>query len=849
MRRSGRWLLLVVIVLLGAARLSGQGLLKTAYHPRFNKGTIRAFIKDIERQTQISVSFSESSVNVRKKAQLAGNEQTIQDVLNRILAGIAVKIVEGSDKILIVPAAESSGSPIPSGTITVNGYVKDSSTREVLIGAVVYIPALNTGTTTNSYGFYSLTMPAARYNLVAGYTGYRQELISISEPVNKHIDILLSSGSQLEQVKVTAEKQQSADHVHLTALDVNKYAALLGEPDLMRSLQHMAGVQSAQDGSTSLLVRGGDPGENLNLLDGVPLYYTDHFFGILSIYNTDALKTVDFYKGAFPARYGGRLSSVIDINTRDGNMERLGGQFNLGLLNGSLSLEGPIVKEKASFAITARRSWIDLIWRPVTNTVKVDFYDVNAKANYIVNKSNRLYISVYNGGDQFAIKEDATDLLARWTNTFIAAKWTTILSPKIFINTTATYSRFKFQLHDQLYSNAPDSAGVYSLYTGTSAVSESSIKLQAYWYPSPRHHIEFGVRYANSTFDPASVVYENKPTTDIAAERFNTDEVVLYAEDEIKSGTKWTFRPGLHWATWFSQGFTYASFQPRLFIAYRPSAVGTIYASVTQMAQFLHLLTNNTSGFPTDFWLPSTGRLKPESSTLASLGYTGKLKTGTTYTAEVYYKQQDGLLAYSGGRNVFSNSLRWEDRLVQGRGWGYGLELSARKKINNLVLSAAYTLSWSWRQYDRLNGGERFPCRYDRRHNLKLDANYALSKGVNTSLNWTYMSGEAITLPDQVYPDFDNNLLNSYANAGFSYNYNQWNNYRLPAIHRLDVSVNFVKKKGKYYERIWTLGLYNAYGRRNLVGVNFGQDENGNYRLEGTSIARFIPAISYRLKF
>jgi hypothetical protein len=274
-----------------------------------------------------------------------------------------------------------------------------------------------------------------------------------------------------------------------------------------------------------------------------------------------------------------------------------------------------------------------------------------------------------------------------------------------------------------------------------------------------------------------------------------------------------------------------------------------LYTSFTQMAQFLHLLTNNTPGLPTDFWIPSTARLSPEKSLMGTVGYSLRLKGDLNINAELYYKTITGLVTYKGGKNIFDNTLHWEDKLAQGNGWGYGAELAVQKKMGPVTTSLAYTLSWTWRQFAALNAGDAFPYRYDRRHNLRIDMRYQRSKRFNAVAGWTYMSGEAITLPDQVYPDFDNNLLNNPGSAEWTYNYTSWNNYRLPAIHRLDIALNFCRQRGKRIERIWTLGLFNAYGNKNIVGVNLNQDQDGVFSLTGISIFRFVPTISYSLKF
>jgi hypothetical protein len=848
----GKKLLLLFLIVFSTFYCNAQ-LLSTGYTPSFRKGKIKSFLEDIKAHTNIAVSYSDAIINIKKKVVLTGDEHTVGAVLHKIFETFPITLKESDGRILVVPATEET-IPAAQKEMTISGFVKDSSTKEVLIGASIYIPETGTGAMANNFGFYSLTLPDGKYTMVVSYVSYKSKKILVLTGGQK--DILLENDAQIEEVHIVEKVPTSEDHTNLAQKDITFYTSLLGDNDIIKSLQHLPGVQSAADGTTNLIVRGGDPGQNLNLLDGVPLYYTDHFYGISSIFNTDALKTVDFYSGSFPSRYGGRLSSIIDVNTKDGNMEHWGGVGKIGLLNSSLSIEGPIIKNKASIIVTARRSWLDLLWRPFTNDVGVNFYDINAKVNYEVNASNRIFLSVYNGRDMFRIKNgDGMDMRAFWGNTFVAFKWNTVLNPKVFLNSTATYSIYSFEQQDVQYAETPDSSGNLTSYKykGLSKVTERTIKSQLYWYFNTKHKIETGIKYSNADFSPSTVTFADGTSGVIGdatpAHKFLSNEAVLYIEDEWKPTSKLKIRAGLHLANWFNEDFHYSSPQPRLYISYTPSGHISFYGSATKMAQFLHLLSNNTSGFPTDFWLPSTASIKPETSLLGNIGLRVKDNNGFWFSIEGYYKKLQNLITYRGGNNIFENPSQWEDRLTQGKGWSYGSEFMISKSTEKYKLTLAYTLSWSFRQFDKLNYGEAFPYRYDRRHNLHIDGRYTIRKGIVFSAGWTYMSGEAITLPDQAYPDFDNNLLHNYVNYGYTFNYTAWNNYRLPAIHRLDLAINFIKKRGERFERTFTVGIYNAYGRSNLVATSLEQDDQGAFQLKGYTIGRFIPTICYRLQF
>jgi outer membrane receptor for ferrienterochelin and colicin len=854
---------IILFLFLSTALHAQQGeVLTRIYKPAFAEATIQAYIEDIEKQTGIPVSYSNTSVNLSKRVTLVGNEQTVKDVLTTILSGEQIEIIGRRNKILLVPY--DSKKARKARFVTINGYIKEEGSMEALPGAVVFIPALKAGTTTNSYGYFSLTIPEGEHTVFCTYIGYKTDTSVLSLKENTRKDILLPAQNVLTEVKVVSTKEAAKEHHHLTYADLTERPSLLGENDIMRALQNYAGVTTTTEGSNKVLVRGGDPGQNLHLVDGVPLYYTDHFFGLTSVFNSEAIKSADFYKGAFPAKYGGRLSSVIDINTKDGDMEQWGGQFTLGLIKGSLNVEGPIVKDKASIMISLRRTWIDAFWRfskqESVRQTKFDFYDLNIKTNYILDKNNRIYLSVYNGRDQIKINPGSGELFTRWGNALGSVRWNRIINAKTFLNTTLTYSNFKFSLQQKQDFFTGQAIVEGNEYKGTSNIKDLALTSQLTWYANTSNKVDIGIHYSYAHFIPVKLetflTQQNisigiRPLTD----QFNCNEVTLYAEDEIKLNNKWTLRPGFHFANWIGKKFNYSSLQPRLYGAYKMAPSHTLHASFTQMAQFLHFINNNTYGLPVDFWIPSTSNLQPEESYMATFGYCGNPGKNFSYDIEFYYKDINNVTTYSMGKNIFDNSKSWEDNLTQGRGWSYGTEISLNEKIGSFRFRLAYTLSWSWRQFADFNNGKAFPYRFDRRHNIRAAAIYRPSKKFEASANWTYMSGEAITLPDQVYPDLDQNLLINpspqYYSSSFTYNYVEWNNYRLPPLHRLDLAMRFTKTKGKRMERTWSFGVYNAYMRQNVMLVTLETDggTNGGFKLSAMSFLQFIPYVSYQLIF
>lgn len=835
-------------------------LLQTPFTPSFSKGSIQSFFESITEKTGISISYSTAVLNGQQKVRMHGNEQSVSDVLKTIVGKQPLKIVERSDKILIVPvdAPEDASTATSPQFFPTDGYVKDKSNKEALIGASIYFPALSVGAVTNSFGFYSITLPRGIYKAYISYIGYKTDTVIFTVNDHRRVDMLLQQdGSRLREVKVSAHRanENNGDYIQLSLRDIARYQSLLGETDVMRALQMYPGVQSGLDGTSGIQVRGGDPGQNLNLLDGVPLYYVDHLFGVTSVYNSDAIKSVDFYKGAFPARYGGRLSSIVDVHTKDGDMQTTGGQFTMGLVKASLMLEGPILKDRCSYMVSARRTWIDGLFAPFYSQVGVNFYDINAKVNYILNDDNHIYLSFYNGRDQIRYSENDAFFRTRWGNTIASAKWNSILNPKFFLNTIFTYSQFSYELKDQ--NQVIDSGIISNLsnYVGVSSIKDISLQLQGQWFPNYRHKVEFGGNYARTYFVPTEIQSTDSkvivPPTKGSGTMLS-NELTVYAEDEIKVSKRFTTRLGLHWANWYSGQYDYSSLQPRVYASYDINDEGSLYGSLSHMAQFLHLINNNTYGLPTDFWVPSTKIIKPEEAYQATLGYNSSI-AGFHGNVEIYYKDMRNVITYTAGKTLFDNSDNWQQKVEQGRGWAYGAELSLEKRIGPVSASLAYTLAWNWRQFDDLNNGDPFPYRYDRRHNIKIAGNYRIKKGIRFIANWTFMSGEAFTLPDQVYPDFDNNLLITQGNASstsYTYHYSKWNDYRLPAIHRLDIGMDFVKKKKNNLERTWSVGIFNAYARKNVMFVTLTNDvEKGTLQLQGLSYLQFIPYVTYKLKF
>ncbi len=857
----GAILILVSWLFLFCAPAAAQpsGVLQTRYKPSFRKGRIASFLRDIRQQTGVSVSYASSVLDSNRRVSLLRTESDLEIIFQQLLTGQAVEAVESNGGILLIPRIRSEHA---LAYRVVTGRIREKGSGEVLIGAAVYVPGLRAGGLTNDYGLYQIALPEGEINVCVSYVGFAADTFEIPAAGNYRYDVDLEAQSHLKEVEITAqERGMAGDRAHLRITDGKPQPQSLGALDPVRDLQFEAGVQPGVAGASGLIVRGGSPGQNLYLLDGVTLYYADHFFGLTSVYNGDALKSVDFYKSAFPARYGGRVSSVIDARGRDGDLQRFGGEASLSLVRAALSLEGPIVKDKLSFIVSGRRSWIDGLLQVVPDAPSAYFYDVHAKVQWVAGANHRFYAGLYSGRDELRLSKDtpASYQRLRWNNTVASLRWSAILSPRVLLDATAAYSSFSFDQKDLVYEQDSLGKTVTNYLLGVSAIHDFSFKGQFQWSPGLRYRATAGIRAARTEFQPSSLDRQIPnaiigPTGSISS-LFNNSELTLYAENNLRLGERWLLRPGIHATAWLSGQYQYISLQPRFYLSYRRRPGETWYFSTGRMGQFLHLLTNNSFGLANDFWVPSTARIRPEESWYANLGLKKDFGSHVETNLEGYYRYTDGVIASLTGQNLFDNSDRWQDKITQGAGWSYGGEATAGFKHGDWSVRGAYALSRSWQRFGALNGGEAFPYRYDRRHNLNLRVTYTPSHRFDATAQWLYMTGEAFTLPDQLYPDLDNNL-NTYHYTGgkispnsFTYHYADWNAYRLPDVHRLDLGVNFTRRRGLHYVRTWSLGVYNAYARANINFVSLSENANGSVSLEGTVLLQFMPYVALKVKF
>lgn len=744
--------------------------------------------------------------------------------------------------------------------VTISGYVKEKATGERLTGATVYIPEKNIGTTTNTYGFYSLTLPAGSVELRVSYIGYQ----AFAEPMNliadRTLDIELEPTKDMKEVVVVAQKDAIQTRTQMSSIDlpistIKSLPAFLGEVDIMKAIQLLPGVQAGNEGSTGLYVRGGSPDQNLILLDGVPVYNASHLFGFFSVFNADAIRSVEVIKGGFPARYGGRLSSVIDINMKEGNKNKLQGEGGIGLIASRLTLEGPIQKGKSSFMVSGRRTYVDVLAAPfMRGPVKAGyyFYDLNGKVNFSLGRKDHIYFSGYLGDDKFYASEKADDNYLggtnfnsglKWGNITAVGRWNHEFNKKLFGNLTAYYSQYNFNVSARERSTIAGSKEEFEL-KYTSGINDKAIKYDFDFIPSPNHFVKAGVGFINHTYTPGIqrvkiMNYTINQDTTIGNKEIQANEFDAYVEDDFRITSKLKANIGVH-ATGFSvrDNFFY-TIQPRAALRYLITDDLSFKASYVQMSQFIHLLTNSSVGLPTDLWVPVTDKVPVQKSWQGAAGFAYTHKTGIEISLEGYYKNMDNVIEYKEGASYFSSNTEWEDKLTIGNGRSYGAELFLQKKKGKFTGMMGYTLSWTNRQFKDLNEGIRFPYRYDRRHDFKIAGVYAVAKNIELSAEWVYGTGNAITIPVAMVPGNNGETIQLYGER---------NGYRVGAYHRGDISAKFSRQR-KNWESAWIISVYNVYDRRNPFYVYSSSNSVGKTTFKQVSLFPILPAITYQFKF
>jgi len=744
-----------------------------------------------------------------------------------------------------------SSSSLLAQKYTISGYISDQENGEKLIAANVLDQKSLAGTVTNNYGFFSLTLPKDSVTLSFSYIGYQPQEVKLYLDKDMSLEIDLSSSVSLNVVEVVGEKlekiQESSQmsRIEIPVEQIKKVPALLGEVDVLKTLQLLPGVQSGGEGQSGLYVRGGSPDQNLVLLDGVPVYNVSHLLGFFSVFNADAI------------RFGGRLSSVLEINMKEGNDEEFHGEGSVGFISSKLTLEGPIKKDVSSFIVSARRTYVDIFARPIAKkqaqksgdelTPTLYFYDLNAKLNYKINKKHRLYLSAYTGKDVFGIKsrDNLTDgnytVLnggTDWGNVTAAFRWNYMITNKLFANTTITHSRYKFDFNtefEDVFNNSSDKFAARYF----SGIYDWAGKVDFDYIPNPNHYIKFGVNATNHTYEPGAIQFkfeianENPIDTTLGSQDAKSWEYSAYVEDDIQFGP-FKANVGLHAAAFDVNDKTYYSIQPRLGLRYLMNNNIALKASYTKMAQYINLLTNESLSLPTDLWVPSTDRIKPQDSWQVAAGVATTLWKDYEFSVEGYYKQMSNVLSYKEGADFIGPDSDWQDKVTQGDGEAYGVEVFLQKKKGKTTGWLGYTLSWN----------------YDRRHDLSLVVSHQFNDRISLTGAWIYGTGNSITLPLYRYTSpIQYNSGDLYYNE--IENIGDKNSFRMNAYHRLDFNLEIQSKKNarRNWEGAWNIGVYNAYNRNNPYFITTGRNNEGGRTFRQISIFPIIPSVSYKFKF
>ena len=847
--------------------------------------TIQEVLTELSANYGLSFSYSNDLVPLQQQVKIGTHEQPLRDVLDKLLRNTSIRYALIGGQIILQPEPK-----IPSGAkqeqVTISGYIRDAASGEALPGATITEGI--TGTSANAYGFYSLRVPASLQLLQVRYLGYKPFQLKLpvlkqDTTINIQLQVVFN---ELEEVSVTAERVtdlQQANRISFQGTELKKLPRLMGEADAIKALQLMPGVQAGREGSSDLIVRGGGPDQNLILLDGVPVYNVSHLLGTFSVFNPDAIKRVDMIKGAFPAPYGGRLSSVVDIQLKEGNNQEFAGEGAIGLISSKLLLEGPIKNEKTSFMVAGRRTYLDLLTGLASlmsgeSIARYNFYDLNAKLNHSFSQRDRLYLSVYAGQDKFSDKQEflGTNLLEqqqfsmRWGNATGALRWNHVFSPRLFSNLTLTHSQYSFRQETELRSEE-ENINYYRKIRYNSSIKDFGAKVDFDYAASSHHNVVFGGSYTHHTFSPEATTLQTDTlflTTD-SFSSIEAHEFYTYAEDRIQLSRRLQASLGAHFSGFAVRGTFYTSLQPRLSIGYTAANGLSLRASYASMAQYLHLLSNASTGTPTDIWVPATDKVKPQRSWQATLGASTMLvEKQLELTADLYYKEMNDVAEFRDGGDFVGDFLRsgpetnfanfvappYETRIASGRGWSYGTEWMLRRRQGRTTGWVGYTLAWSWRQLEGINFNQKYPYTYDSRHNFSLVLNHQLTDKLSIGGSWVYRTGYVTTLPSASYKAYNEPYKQPDGSSPYveTVDYiGERNNYRMAAYHRLDLSLTHTKKK-KWGERSWNISLYNAYNRRNpyfmqLTGTQ--SEGNSQRKLYQVSLFPIIPSVSWGFKF
>jgi len=865
-----------------------------------NQVEIITVLNELERESGFFFSYESSILNDLPKVSFSATNEILEDCLKRLFMNMPV-MYQITGKVVILKKKPRQ--------VVISGFVRERNSSEALIGASVYQDNSRRGTASNSYGFFSLSLDPGDITLNISYIGYKtQKLLFPFMERDTLLTIELDNNTSLEEVVVlgTDGDKQPVLSAQMGTLEINQQTirntpVMFGEADIIKTLQLTPGVSAGTEGFAGMYVRGGNVDENLFLIDGNPVYQINHVGGIFSAFNPEAIRGMEFFKGGFPARYGGRLSSVVDVHTKEGNMKEYHGNASIGLIAGNLSLEGPIIKDRTSFMVSLRRTWLDVFTAPaiaVANRItkkegsryrgRYAFHDLNLKINHRFNDRSRIFFSLYNGSDvlkggskDFNLKGDPffyddNNSSLRWGNLLATIGWTYVLNNKLFGKVSGVYTQYSSKMKQTRESEygEKDVDGYNYTYSETSSktgITDFGVRTAFDYLPFSSHHFRFGGDFMVHRFRPeysrVKALDESEASKDQIGAVYSNDllwskEFSFFAEDDWTLSRSFRLNGGLRYTLFNIDNKTYMSLEPRIALRWLLREDLSVKASYGRMNQFVHLINNSYMNLPTDAWMPVTNKLKPLLCDQFSLGTYYNLHGQYDFSIEGYYKRFKNLLEYRDGYSFLPTFASWEEKLSSGEGRSYGMEFMVRKQTGKTTGWIGYTLSWADRKFPELNNGKRFPSKYDNRHKLNIVAMHKLSSKVELSAAWTYATGNRTTLSLENYESMVEYQTWNSSLPELDY-YGERNNYQLPAYHRLDIGINIYRPKKNGRMGIWNVSIYNVYSRMNPFMIykttkavsNPTPDPNspGQYKyipcFKTIGIIPIIPSITYTYKF
>ncbi len=844
---------LLILLFFSIKGYSQENVLDKTISIEFYDNSLKEALVTIAQQEEIAFAYNNLQ-ELNKRVTKKYDNVSLSLVLNDLFEGTSLGYKVIAEKVTIYSTEKTSNEKPENKTRTINGYIYDQTSGEPLIGATIYDKKSSKGTASNTYGFYSITLKNTTPVLEISYLGYQTIVRELKLNSDINLDVKLKPDiSEFEEVIVSTNKSNplATNDFSINILTPKRIESLpitFGENDVIKAIQLISGVTSLGEGSSGVFVQGGNNDQNLILIDEAPVYNASHLFGLVSVFNPDAVKNVEFYKGTIPAQFGGKISSVINCHMNDGNKQNLSLKGGIGTLTSRFSVEGPIMKDKLSFLIAARRSIRDIFQNPSSDVSYVpQFYDINTKLNWKAGNKNHFFLSFYNGKDK--IKTD-NDYSNTWGNSTVTARWTNTMTSKLFLTLSGIYSKY--------YNNLEfiDSKKNYQWITG---VDDATGKLNLNWYISPENTVKLGLESTFHQYTPG----ENANLSQ-SLFRVNALEHAAYIQQDINL-TKWLgINYGARFSVFQNTGNAkwnvydnykavgidsnkigiynkYRSIEPRITLNLKLHKNQVVKLAYTKSSQYSQVLQNSIFSYTSiQTWMPGTPNIKPIYSDLYSIGYFSEFFGNYKFSTEAYIKNTKNIIDYIDHAQLL-NYPYIESQIRQGKGKAYGISITASRKTEKLDLELSYSYSRVFYTIADINNDKEYPALHDIPNDLRLTAIYRPVERIGISAFWTYHTGYVVTFP------VGNVSINSDNYKGISI-YTDRNSSRFPNYHRLDLSFFlYPKNNNRHYKGIWSAGVYNAYSRMNPIGINLS--EANNNRIYVYTFYKVIPYISYNFKF